>query len=231
MLLKLWKPLKWPKRKLIGKWPHIPLVEERGLIQINRGVHVRHGQTHHLWKRTQWPITLFVQLWIRTDNGRKQHQTAVLGWDAVGDRILLTPWGVLTIATKESWEKQYKQRPAQVRTAARGKKGRADQGQWTISANSSALVYQPHQDSGLSTLPTSIPLDRAALNCSESQFPEWYHLMGYWENHSDNAVSFHLTTFSWYQSKDILQSQQCYPFIPDAGVEQVWWLAPKSLSL
>lgn len=34
------------------------------------GSRQKHGQTHHLWKRTQWPVILFLHLSICMDNSR-----------------------------------------------------------------------------------------------------------------------------------------------------------------
>ena len=79
------------------------------------GSRQKHGQTHHLWKRTQWPVILFLHLSICMDNSRGEK--TVLGWGIVRDLILLIPWSVLMVMINERVEQS---KASMMRTAIRG---------------------------------------------------------------------------------------------------------------
>ena len=136
-----------------------------------------HGQTHHLWKRTRWPVILLLHLSICMDNSRKKNCFRVRYCGRSH-----SPYTLDCSHGGDKWENRTK--ASMMKTAVRGIKGRADQ-LWTRSANSPALVYRPNWDSGLFTLAINSTLNKATLTRSESHLPLlhyqfWPSFWGYW---------------------------------------------------
>lgn len=116
--------------------------------------------TSHV-KKDFMAISLFLQLWICLDNGKKQNQIIVLEYCGESH----SAYTLECSYHGDQW-KLGKTERAKASTNESG--NQRDKEQRPTDISSSALIYQPDQESGLSTLPVSSTLDRAATQIAPS---------------------------------------------------------------
>lgn len=146
------------------------------------------------------------------DNGKKQNQTIVL------DLTPLTAYSALIVVINESWRKTEQVKPAEDSSQRDKEQRTTDNSSEQLSLGLPAKsglwpLHSPNQqDSGQSRSEPQFPNCTILLKCPINCFVQPHGVIG--RVRSDNTVSFHVRTFFWHQSEDILQSQWYSSVLP-----------------